>query len=185
VRAAGQSVRSLGGKREKETEQVPAGVGESVDLRLQASLCLFLLEERLQLALFEGRGSAGEVEDEEEEEEDLRELLRRTARVPGEWLAGQTFLIACVYAVRGREVRAASRLLFSLDSYHTFAPLARASSIVNARANTLTSAPTTLAGSDLVEGSATGRPRSPLLGKQPPTRVWQHPLRCPRCQTAP
>lgn len=67
-----------------------------MDLRLQASLCLFLLEERLQLALLEGRGSAGEVEDEEEEEEDLRELLRRIARVPGEWLAGQTFLIACV-----------------------------------------------------------------------------------------
>ena len=62
-----------------------------MNLGLQASLCLFLLEERLQLALFKAGGQlAGSEEGESARREDVRELLRRTVRVPGERLAGQT-----------------------------------------------------------------------------------------------
>lgn len=97
MRAAGQS--GAGPRRYKgreETEQVPAGVGKSVNLGLQASLCLFLLEERLQLALFKAGEKRGQLAGSEEEEEkgarreDVRELLRQTVRDPGERLAGQT-----------------------------------------------------------------------------------------------
>lgn len=39
-----------------------------------------------------GQASRGQLagSEDEEEDEDLRESLRRIARVPGEWLAGQT-----------------------------------------------------------------------------------------------
>ena len=65
-----------------------------MNLGLQASLCLFLLEERLQLALFKAGEKRGQLAGSEEEErarrEDVRELLRQTVRDPGERLAGQT-----------------------------------------------------------------------------------------------